>query len=247
MKLDPPEPPDQHITDGAADESGNVAARVFAECWTTIGVLGGDHSCPELRSYVHCRNCPVHAEAGVRLLDRPLPTGYREEWSRRLAEKLAEAAAGKASAIIFRVGGDWLALATAVFQEVAERRVIRSLPHQRNHFVLGLVNVRGELLVCISLPRFLGLPEGTGPESAGDDGSGAVCHRLLVVGWQGQRQAFPVDEVYGVHRYQENEIVEAPALVAGSTFTRGRLNWNGRAVEVLNEETLFPTLNQTLA
>src|SRR2546422_1979826 len=37
--------------------------------------------------------------------------------------------------------------------EVAERRVIHSLPHRRTGIVLGVVNVRGELLVCVSLGR----------------------------------------------------------------------------------------------
>ena len=32
------------------------------ECWRVIGVTG-DRSCPELERFIHCRNCPVLAEA----------------------------------------------------------------------------------------------------------------------------------------------------------------------------------------
>jgi chemotaxis-related protein WspD len=79
------------------------------------------------------------------------------------------------------------------------------------------------------------------------DAVGATYNRLLVVGWHGQRQAFPVDEIAGTHRFHPQEINETPTFEAGSTYTRGRLNWEGRAVDVLNEEMLFNTLNVSLA
>lgn len=213
-----------------------------AECWKSIGVIGGDQTCAELKQFVHCRNCPVYAEAGAKLLDRALPAGYRELWTRRLAERKADAAAGKKSVVIFRIGGDWLALPTQVFLEVTEERVIRSLPHSRNDFLLGLVNVRGELLLCFSLPRLLGFNV-----SASLKDRRQTAGRLLVVGRAGQRQTFPVDEVIGIHRYQPQEIKATSAFVPGVTFLSGQLKWEGRAVQLLNEEKVFSTFNQQLA
>ena len=55
------------------------------DCWNRIGVTG-DRSCPELNTFVHCRNCPVFAAAARAFFDRPAPEGYLAEWSRWLAD-----------------------------------------------------------------------------------------------------------------------------------------------------------------
>ena len=114
------------------------------DCWNKIGVMG-DSSCGELAQVVHCRNCPVYSAAGARLLDRPLPADYRREWTEHFSRAKAPATQGKISAVIFRIGQEWLALPTRVFQEITERRVIHSLPHRRNGIVLGLINIRGRI------------------------------------------------------------------------------------------------------
>ncbi|MCX6895218.1 MAG: chemotaxis protein CheW [Verrucomicrobia bacterium] len=215
------------------------APSAVADCWDQIGVLGGDRSCPELERFGHCRNCPTYTAAGTKLLDRPLPAGYREEWTRRFAEAKADAAAGKESVLIFRVGHDWLALPTPVFQEVAERRPIHSLPHQRNAAVLGLANVRGELLVCVSLARLLGLPVAEKTEGR------PACARLLVAGWHGQRTAFPVDEISGITRFQPPEIRPLPArgVRPGAALMRGVLAAADRPAGVLDAEMFFSLVN----
>ena len=41
-------------------------------CWTTIGVRG-DGSCPELKQYVHCRNCPVYSAGAMQVLESEAP------------------------------------------------------------------------------------------------------------------------------------------------------------------------------
>src|SRR5437588_9259581 len=127
-------------------------------CWSEIGVHG-DGSCPELQKFIHCRNCPVYSNAGVQLLNRPLPPDYRREWTEHFARRKKTAAPAKISAVVFRLESEWLALATQAFQEVAERRRVHSLPHRRLGLVLGLVNIPGELLSCVSLARWLGLEE----------------------------------------------------------------------------------------
>jgi chemotaxis-related protein WspD len=206
------------------------------DCWDEIGV-GGDRSCAELARYVHCRNCPGYSEAGARLLDRELPPGYREEWTRRFAEVKTAVAAKTESVVLFRVGGEAMALPTGVFQEVAERRLIRSLPLPRVPFVLGLANVRGELLVCLSLEHLLGLP-GTGSLAA----RRATYDRLMIARRHGFRLAFPVDKVFGVHRFHPQEILKAPGN-GGAVFTSGTIHWSGQAVGLLDDGRLFESLN----
>src|SRR3954468_13811615 len=140
-------------------------------CWSQIGVHG-DSTCPELKNFIHCRNCQVYSNAGAQLLDRPLPPNYRRDWTDHFARKKRTAAPAKISAVLFRIESEWLALPTQAFQEVAERRMIHSLPHRRAGLVLGLVNVRGELLICVSFSRLLGIKKvGAEERQAAVDGS----------------------------------------------------------------------------
>src|SRR5579872_4617099 len=126
------------------------------DCWNRIGVHG-DRSCPELKRYVHCRNCHVFSAGAAERLEGDPPGNYLAEWTRHFGEPRPAADSKTHSFVIFRVGAEWLALPTSVVTEVADSRPIHSLPHRRNSAVLGLVNVRGELLVCVSLGRVLGV------------------------------------------------------------------------------------------
>lgn len=133
---------------------------------------------------------------------------------------------------------------TQAFQEVAERRSMHTLPHRRRGVVLGIVNVRGELLICASLGKLLGL-ETTGMIQR----QIAVFDRLLVAEWCGQRFAFPVDEVFGVHRFHSADLRESPATVAHSTMNcaTGVFPWRNFTVGFLDPESLFAALNRNLA
>lgn len=211
-------------------------------CWNRIGV-NGDGTCAELTKFVHCRNCPVYSNAAALLLDRSLPADYRRHWTGHFALEKKRVAPGKMSVVIFRVGAEWLALSTKAFQEVAERRRIHSLPHRRQDVVMGLVNIRGELLICVSLGRLLGI-EKPGPPGH----SRAIRDRLVVAEAQGSVFTFPVEEIHGVHRFHLEELKDAPATVsrANPGFTRGILGWGKKSVGCLNEEALFATLNRSL-
>ncbi len=236
-----PEPvPALNTADASAgNDFGGAAVR---DCWNTIGVAG-DSSCPELKKHIHCRNCPVYAAAGTQLLNRALPSDYRNERTSHFAQARQNASSARASVLIFRVGPEWLALPSAAFQEVAERRPIHSLPHHRQGVVLGLVNVRGELLICVTLSRLLGL-ENAAPHKP----QGTSNERLLVANWDAYRLVFPVDEVLGIHRFDTQELQAPPASVAkaAQTFAQGLLAWRGRTVGYLDVDSLFATLNRNL-
>ena len=140
--------------------------------------------------------------------------------------------------------GSPFSTAEEAFQEVTERRAIHSLPHRRNGIVLGLTNVRGELLVCISLEILLGLDAGT-PPALSDEPRG----RLVVAEWQGSLVTFPVNEVHGVHRFHPQDLQEVPATIARADhgLTQSILTWKDRKVGCLDEESLFSTINRSLS
>lgn len=212
------------------------------DCWNIIGVEGNG-TCRELQKFIHCRNCPVYSAAGIQLLDQPLTLEYKRERTGHyaVAKKLTQPA--KTSVVIFRLGPEWLALPTVVFQEVAQRRTIHSLPHRRRSIALGLVNIRGELLVCASLARLLGLEQEKPPEKPR-----GISDRLLVAKWDGHRLAFPVDEVFGIQRFHLEEMKETPATISKSalTHTQGIFAWSEKSVGVLHPDSLFNTLNRSL-
>jgi len=211
-------------------------------CWNQIGVQG-NQTCRELTRYFHCHNCPVYSAAAAQFLDRPVIPEYRREWTEHFAREKRIAAPAKISAVIFRLSTEWLAMPTQAFQEIAERRALHSLPHRRSGVVIGIVNVRGELLICAALDRLLGLESGTRPKRLR-----AVFDRLLVADWEGQRFAFPVDEVHGVHRFHQQDLHDPPATVArsGLNCAIGVFPWRTFTVGYLDPDTLFASLNQKL-
>ena len=222
----------------------------IVDCWSRIGVYG-DGSCVELPRHVHCRNCPVYSAAAIRLLDRNEtvdgPDDALANATRLFALERADARRNNQSAFLFRIGSEWLALPTDVLDEVAELRVIHSLPHRRSGVVLGLANVRGELLVCVSLAQLLGIDALV--ESSGARGQRAVQRRLLVARRVGSRVAFPADDVHGIERFDDSEIGPVPATVAkaSASYSKAMLSWREHAVGLLDEELLFHSLYRSLA
>ena len=207
------------------------------DCWNAIGVRG-DQSCPELERHVHCHNCPAYSAAAAMLLDRDMPAQSTAEWASHYAQAKAGEERKTNSAILFRLGVEWFALSTLVLDEVAGLRPIHSLPHRRSPAVLGLTNVRGELLICVSLARLLGGEVAAEPQG-----------RLIVARHESGRLAFPVDEVQHTHRYHPDELRPVPVTVArsASSFTRGLLPWRERMVGVLDEQLVIQALNRSLA
>jgi len=218
------------------------------DCWNQIGV-SGNQSCRELRRYIHCHHCPVYSAAAARLLDRPFSTEDRRAWTEHYAHEKRLRAPAKTSALLFRLGAEWLALPTSAFQEIADHRVLHSLPHRRLGIVLGLVNVRGELLICASLARMFGLEPAGGRPALAVRRPTSRSERLLVADRAGQRFAFPVDEVHGVHRFHQADLREPPATIAcgGLSCATGVFPWRNFAVGFLDADAVFAAVNQNLS
>lgn len=213
------------------------------DCWNTIGVRG-DTSCKELVQHVHCRNCPVYSKAAAHLLDREPPSDYIAHWTEqaRQAKRTAEQAA--ISVLIFRIRSERLALPTRALTEIASLRAIHSIPHRRGGAVVGLANIRGELLVCVSLQELLRVQ--APPDSAKSANAAA---RLLVIQRDGMRAVCPVDEVHGIERILERDLGPVPATVKGAdaTYTRALVTWRKHSVGLLDEQALFQGVNRSVA
>ncbi len=214
------------------------------DCWNSIGI-GGDFSCGELKKFIHCRNCPVYSAAGRSLLDRDSSSDYITDRTRILADETDQQettiAGDTQSLVIFRLGDEWLALPANLFIEVTEPSVIHRLPHRSSNVLLGLINIRGEIQMCVSLKAMLQLDDYAKT-------TGTATQRLVVLEREGDRWVFLVDELHGIRRVRPNEINNVPATVSKvpQTYTSALLNWDKARVSILDDELLFYTLNRQL-
>jgi chemotaxis-related protein WspD len=226
-----------------SNPKSEIPALTSNACWNQIGV-GGDGSCTELQSYTHCRNCPVYSASGRQLLEREAPTGYLQEWTDLLTRQQEEQAFDTISVGFFRIGGEWLALPAQLFAEVTEPSPIHTLPHRSNKTLLGIVSIRGEFMLCISLEEILNLETAPSNQTLNP----LVYKRMVVVEVEGNHWAFLVDEIYSVGRIKATELQNVPATVskATGTYTKAIVNWQGKSVSLLEHELLFYTLNRRI-
>jgi chemotaxis-related protein WspD len=214
------------------------------DCWNHIGVWG-NRECGELKKITHCRNCIVYSSAAAQLLGAQLPEGYLERWTTHFATEPKVEDRQVQTALILRIGAEFMALPPANLQEIAEGRPIHTVPQRRSNFLLGLANVRGELLICVALGRLLGLGK-MEPEKSSS--KRPLYRRLVVAGRERSRFVFPVDEVLGIHRFNPKDLKEVPSTVgrAQTTYLRGILLWQNKSVGCLDDQLLFEKLNRSL-
>jgi chemotaxis signal transduction protein len=195
-----------------------IRLRVLERCWSVIGVLGGDRSCPLLLTRGHCRECEVVEQAAHQLLSRPgLSPDARQ---REESDEIAEAAnADTFSVITFDVGGHNLALEAKRIVEVSEARAVCRVPHRTSPAFLGLVNVQGVLEPCFD----------------------------LVVGDENRRCAFLAQNV-ALREADLARVGDPPATVSGAldTHVRGILRLADRPWSWLDVDRLMSTLEKAI-
>ena len=212
-----------------------AATATPADCWSTVGV-GGDLSCGQLTEHVHCRHCPVHEAGARRILDRPVDDAYRAYWAAQLRQPRTAAEPPDASAVVFRVGAEWLAVSSGMVASVAPTTAVHRVPHRSGGTLLGIVNVSGRLLPALSLAGMLGIDESHAPAVSGRH----VFARLLVLDCAGQLCALPVAELKGVVRYPSARLA-GPAATINTGLQRhlaGVLAHDGLLVGVLDPAEL---------
>jgi twitching motility protein PilI len=126
------------------------------------------------------------------------------------------------SGIAFRVGRDCLVSQLGEVVEVLEFPVLSRVPRTRS-WVLGIANVRGNLLPVIDLGGYLG-GEATAPGSR---------TRVLVIDHDGFYTGLVVDEVFGIRHFLQEEYTASDSTAAGylrpylkNGFRRGEQVWN---------------------
>lgn len=180
--------------------------------------------------------------AMLRLLDREPPEGYLADWQARLREMEDDHERETQGVLVFRLFDEWLAFDAKIVQEITADATIHRIPQRTNNVLRGLVNVRGELQLCVSLHALLGL------ENVGEQKvlSRRVHPRMIVIKGPDGPFVFRADEAYGVHALETCAIQEAPVTVskAMATFTRGLFTLLEQKVGLLDHELIFHSLNK---
>jgi chemotaxis-related protein WspD len=171
-----------------------------------------------------------------RLLDRPSPDDYIEEWTTRIAMPKARQQAATDSIFIVRIAAEWFGLASRFVDELGGIGRIHRIPHRRSGTLLGVVNVRGQLVVCVSLLEALHL--------AHDSSS----YKNLVVLKDGQlRLGIAVHEVFGIHRYPSGDIQRIASTQSERRYTSGIVVANNTQVACLDTPSLLAALRKSLS
>jgi chemotaxis-related protein WspD len=215
-------------------------------CWNTIGVWGEvQPRCERLPEVIHCQNCEVYCKAGRGLLERVPTDEYLEEWQEELAEEKVKEEAASQSLVVFRLGIEYLALPMRALLEVIEPRVVRTLPHVKRGVFQGLVNLHGQMQLCVSLADLVGIDRNAASTSVRDR---LVHPRMMVIEKDSERWVFAVDEVFGIASVKNHDLRDVPVTVSHdrSAYTRGVFEWNGHSVGLLEDELVFGSLRRKL-
>lgn len=214
------------------------------DCWNRIGVWSkSDRSCEQLPQYIHCANCPVFSSAGRQLLNNAPPEGYLLEWAEFLSVEQKEKERNTSSVILFRLGDEWLGMPSGLVDELVPMRKIHRVPHRKSAILRGLVTIRGELQICVSMGNLLNITRG---EISGTNVIKGIYERLMVISLKGAKYVFPVSEVRGVHRYGAAAVRDAPATALNCSvhFLKGMLVVDNKHVGILDQELLFSALSR---
>jgi chemotaxis-related protein WspD len=107
--------------------------------------------------------------------------------------------------------------------------------------LLGLVNIRGRLELCVALEEILNLDR--------KQGQPAPSPRMLVVEHERKGWVFQADEVHGVQHFSADDVSPLPATVqrGPQSHARSLLRWGERKVGYLDADKLFRTLEVSIA
>ncbi|MEO0795441.1 MAG: chemotaxis protein CheW [Verrucomicrobiota bacterium] len=178
--------------------------------------------------------------AMLRLLDRSPPEGYLDDWQQRLRDKEDDHDRETQGVLVFRLFDEWLAIEAKIVKEITADASVHRIPQRTNEVLRGLVNVRGELQICVSLRSLLSLRD-TGEKHIL---SRRVHPRMIVFQGEDGAFVFRADEVYGVHPLEMDTLQDSPVTVskAMATYTRGLFTLREIKVGLLDHELILHSL-----
>lgn len=198
-------------------------------------------------------NAPASAPAGAlhrqaaELLDRlPVVPVDPAPWRAAAGN---DAAARATPLLLFRLGDEWLALPASAIESVAPMCGWHSVPGHRQPACLGLVNLRGALVPCVSLGELLGVQVAPQAQSAPPNTLRTATSRLLALRHGHHLSAFPVAEVHGTVTPARQALGAVPSTALGASdgLAVAVLPWREHIVGVLDPLRVGAAFDRSLA
>jgi len=210
------------------------------QCWRIKGVWGKQFPrCERLLHIVHCRNCDVFIQYGKELFLRESPQDYLDEFTQVISQPIDQTSHKIISVMIFRLAKEWFALQSNTIQEIVPVNAVHSIPHRDKNLLKGIVNIRGELYLCISLKTLLSLqPEKqTHPKHA-------VYQRMIVMINNQLSWVFQADEIHGTEYFPEDQLmaIQSSTSHKKSTFTNHIIQWQHLTISLLDDSCIHQAL-----
>ncbi len=184
-----------------------------------------------------------------RLFDRVPPQEYLEEWSERLARNAEPPPSPTTSVLIFRIGGEWLAVNTADLVEVTNVQPIQTIPHRSEATLRGLTNIRGSLQLCVGLDKVLGIDPDIDPSAdRSTPESSSEGRRMVILNDPSGPWVFVASEVLGIRQIDHEQLRQVPATFPQATsLSQAVFTWEDQTVGLLDAARLFTVLRERCA
>ena len=149
---------------------------------------------------------------------------------RKAGEKIIEVEEQKVKIVIFALAGDYYAFYGEDVKEILHRSTIYYVPGSPD-FILGVINIRGDIESVININKFLKLRD---PEISDKS-------RVAVVSKDGIRSGVLVDSVEEVQDVPAS-LIKPPLSTLGKAtgdFVAGELIYNNKNITLLNIGKIF--------
>ncbi len=202
-------------------------------CWLQGGVWG-DMSCKDIPTYTHCGNCPVYSLASKSFFEKQVPKNYIKNQNANFSVyENREIEADDESLFVFEISGKILAFEIKSVYKIERFKNIHRIPHKDGKIIRGLVNIGGELHICVCLRQLLGLDN---CESATD-----TKRRMIVCKHENKALVFAADFVFGVKRLPKNSVEKKSETDEDllSSFSEKSFVTDGMRIHKMNLKKLF--------
>jgi chemotaxis-related protein WspD len=181
-------------------------------------------------------------------LDRPVQQEEIDSATAYYAAPPERGDVATSSCFVFRIGKEWLALPIAMLDEVVGTRATHALPHRRGPVKVGLVSVRGDIIVHVSLAGLLGIA-GDGEVEPDARSTPRVAPRIVVLAVPAGRIAVSVDEIAGFQSYNPEAARSVPSTLSQAHHSHAVAIFNAgeRVIGLLDGERVTASLARALS
>ena len=171
-----------------------------------------------------------------------MPDNYIDINTEAYRQSKSNEAQNLTSCVIFRKDNEWLALSSAILNEISERKSIHSLPHFSSKLIAGLVNIRGELEICIALENALSLKHH-------EVQSERISARMIVIVLDSGKYVIEADEVHGIFKVPADSIKQPPVTLSQdeNNLISGVFDYDDRHIGLLDSKRLNRLTTESLS